>query len=58
MALVSLATWAAAQKPAISDRRARVLAEEGRIKGAQQIGRNWVAPENATRRIGRTKGKK
>jgi hypothetical protein len=45
MKLIALAVWA--KKKGISERRARVLAAEGRLKGAQRIGKTWALPSNA-----------
>ncbi len=33
----------------INERRVRLLCEEGRIEGAQKIGRNWAIPENSNK---------
>lgn len=41
--LISVA--AAAQKLKVSDRRVRVLCNEGRIPGAVKIGRDWLLPD-------------
>ena len=37
----------AAEKWGISSRRVRTLCEEGRIKGAGKLGRNWAIPVDA-----------
>lgn len=53
----ALADWA--KKKDISPRRARVLAEAGRIKGAKLIGGSWIVPAGSgyTRKpAGRPKG--
>lgn len=57
MNYISLVKWAEDQTPPMSDRRARVLASEGRIKGAVQVGRNWVVPPTAARPAIKGRGK-
>jgi len=42
-------TKEASEKWAISDRRIRVLCNEGRIEGAIKIGRNWSIPTDAAK---------
>ncbi len=44
-----LSTKEASEKWGISDRRIRVLCNEGRIEGAIKIGRNWSIPLDATK---------
>lgn len=53
MNYISLVKWALDN--GISEQRARVLAAQGRITGATQVGRNWVVPPTAGRKIGRLK---
>jgi hypothetical protein len=36
----------AAKLLGVSDRRIRVLCEQGRIKGAQKIANGWILPDN------------
>ncbi len=51
-----MTTKEASQKWNITDRRIRVLCDEGRIEGAIKIGRNWSIPIDAIKPIdGRTK---
>ncbi len=46
-----ISTNKASEKWGISDRRIRVLCNEGRIEGAIKFGRNWSIPENANKPI-------
>lgn len=39
-------TKTAAEKFGITPRRVRVLCEQGRIRGAKKIGRDWTIPDN------------
>ncbi|MCL2297712.1 MAG: helix-turn-helix domain-containing protein [Proteobacteria bacterium] len=39
-------TAEAAARLGISQRRLQALLKEGRVKGAQQVGRSWVIPDN------------
>lgn len=41
----------ASEKWGISDRRIRVLCNEGRIEGAIKIGRNWSIPFDANKPV-------
>ena len=36
-----------AEKWELSTRRVRILCSEGRIEGAEKVGRDWLIPENA-----------
>lgn len=38
----------AAKELNLSDRRIRVLCTQGRIQGAQKIGRDWLLPDEIT----------
>lgn len=51
MNLISLSQWAIDNR--MSRQRAYVLAQQGRIIGAIQIGTYWAVPKNASRKIGR-----
>lgn len=42
-----ISTKEASEKWDISDRRIRVLCNEGQIEGAIKIGRNWSIPSDA-----------
>ncbi|MCK5762357.1 MAG: helix-turn-helix domain-containing protein, partial [Candidatus Izimaplasma sp.] len=44
-----LSTKEIAEKWGINDRRVRVLCEEGRVKEAMKVGRNWMIAEDATK---------
>lgn len=44
-----ISTKKASEKWGISDRRIRVLCNEGRIEGAMKIGRNWSIPTDAVK---------
>ena len=44
-----MSTNEASKRWAISDRRIRVLCNEGRIEGAIKIGRNWSIPADASK---------
>lgn len=46
-----ISTKEASKKWNISDRRIRVLCNEGRIEGALKIGRNWSIPFNAVKPV-------
>jgi Fic family protein len=46
-----LSTKKASEKWGISDRRIRVLCNEGRIEGAIKIGRNWSIPVDAVKPV-------
>jgi len=46
-----LSTKEVSEKWGISDRRIRVLCNEGRIEGAIKIGRNWSIPLDATKPV-------
>ena len=46
------------EKWRISDRRIRVLCNEGRIEGASKIGRNWSIPADAVKPADAREGKK
>lgn len=48
----------ASKKWKISDRRIRVLCNDGRIEGAIKIGRNWSIPSGAVKPIDGREGKK
>jgi Fic family protein len=53
-----MTTKEASLKWGISDRRIRILCNEGKIEGAMKIGRNWSVPSNAMKPIdNRTKMK-
>lgn len=39
-------TKTAAEKLNITPRRVRVLCEQGRIRGAKKVGRDWLLPPN------------
>ena len=53
-----ISTNKASEKWGISDRRIRVLCNEGRIEGAIKFGRNWSIPENANKPIDAREGNK
>lgn len=40
-----ISTTEAAKKLNVVPRRVRVLCEQGRIKGAKKVGRNWTVPD-------------
>ena len=48
----------ASERWQISDRRIRVLCNEGRIEGASRVGRNWNIPEDAVKPADAREGKK
>jgi len=48
----------ASERWRISDRRIRVLCNEGRIEGASKIGRNWSVPVDAVKPADAREGKK
>ena len=48
----------ASEKWKISDRRIRVLCNEGRIEGAVKIGRNWSVPSDAAKPVDAREGKR
>lgn len=51
-----ISTKEASEKWEISDRRIRVLCQEGRIEGAVKIGRNWSIPFDAAKPIDAREG--
>ncbi len=51
-------TKKASEKWGISDRRIRVLCNEGRIQGAIKIGRNWAIPVDAIKPVDAREGNK
>ena len=53
-----ISTKEASEKWGISDRRIRVLCNEGRIEGAMKIGRNWSVPVDAIKPVDAREGKK
>lgn len=65
---MSISTKDAAAKLDVSERRVRVLCQQGRIKGAELIGGSWILPDNPVITAGtrtrpgkiqvKTKGKK
>ena len=48
---MSMTTKQASIKWGISDRRIRLLCSEGKIEGAELIGKTWFIPDNATKPI-------
>jgi Fic family protein len=48
----------ASERWRISDRRIRVLCNEGRIEGASKVGRNWSVPSDAVKPADAREGKK
>ncbi len=46
---MAMTTKQASEKWGISDRRIRILCSEGKIDGAELIGKTWYLPDNATR---------
>ena len=53
-----ISTNEASEKWGISDRRIRVLCNEGRIEGAIKIGRNWSIPMDAQKPVDAREGNK
>jgi len=53
-----ISTKEASEKWGISDRRIRVLCNEGRIEGAIKIGRNWSIPVDAIKPVDAREGSK
>jgi Fic family protein len=53
-----ISTKGASEKWGISDRRIRVLCNEGRIEGAIKIGRNWSIPLDAIKPVDAREGNK
>jgi len=53
-----ISTKEASEKWGISDRRIRVLCNEGRIEGAIKIGRNWSIPADAIKPVDAREGNK
>jgi len=53
-----ISTKEASEKWGISDRRIRVLCNEGRIEGAIKIGRNWSIPTDAIKPVDAREGNK
>lgn len=56
MLMKYISTKEASEKWGISDRRIRVLCQEGRIEGAVKIGRNWSIPFDAVKPIDAREG--
>jgi len=53
---MAMTTKQASEKWGISDRRIRILCSEGKIEGAELIGKTWYIPDNASKPIdGRVK---
>ena len=48
----------ASEKWKISDRRIRILCNEGRIEGATKMGRNWTIPADAVKPVDAREGKR
>ena len=46
---MAMTTKQASEKWGISDRRVRILCSEGKIEGAELIGKTWYIPDNATK---------
>lgn len=46
---MAMTTKQASEKWGISDRRIRILCAEGKIEGAELIGKTWYIPDNATK---------
>lgn len=46
---MAMTTKQASEKWRISDRRIRILCAEGKIEGAELIGKTWYIPDNATK---------
>lgn len=53
-----ISTKQASEKWGISDRRIRVICNEGRIEGAIKIGRNWSIPEDGIKPVDARQGNK
>ena len=47
--IMAMTTKQASEKWGISDRRIRVLCSQGKIDGAELIGKTWYIPDNATK---------
>ena len=53
---MAMTTKQASEKWGISDRRIRVLCSQGKIEGAELIGKTWYIPDNAVKPVdGRVK---
>ena len=46
---MAMTTKKASELWCISDRRIRILCAEGKIEGAELIGKTWYIPDNATK---------
>ena len=46
---MAMTTKKASEKWGISDRRIRILCSQGKIDGAELIGKTWYLPDNATK---------